>query len=170
MSRRILHAFWVWYERNYVLNITIAAVLFALQIVHLIWLTGQPLAEKALGESAFAIDGAARWLIVLVDYAEVPALVSVSLIYVNDLRKVFEWKPFAFLLFLNSQWLHIFWITDEFVVQTNGPVATALPAWLAYVAISIDYLELPVIVDTVKKFAAAIRERAGRLLGEDLAS
>ena len=75
-----------------------------------------------------------------------------------------------YLAFLNSQWLHIFWITDEFVVSTNEDMATALPAWLAYVAILIDYLELPVIYDTFRKMRAAVQERRlADFLREDLA-
>ena len=30
--------------------------------------------------------------------------------------------------------------------------------WLAWVAIGIDYLEVPVMIDTLKKFLKAIRE------------
>ena len=67
-------------------------------------------------------------------------------------RRGFALKPVLFLLFLNSQWLHIFWITDEFVVASNQNANTgSLPAWLAYVAILIDYLELPVMYDTLKR-------------------
>jgi hypothetical protein len=106
----------------------------------------------------------------VVDYTEIPALISVSLIYLNELRKGWNWKSFLFLLFLNSQWLHIFWITDEYVVQElSGLAGVGLPAALAWVAIGIDYLELPVIVDTIKKFVVAVREeRAATFLREEL--
>jgi hypothetical protein len=162
VRKRLFADFWAWYERHYTLNITVAAVLFTLQIVHLVWLTGQPLWQKLFEEPAFTIDGAARWLIVFVDYLEIPALLSVSLVYVNELRQGLRLRPILFLLFLNSQWLHIFWITDEFVVDTNSTADTALPAWLAYVAILIDYLELPVIADTLRKLAVAVRQRRVR--------
>jgi hypothetical protein len=144
-----LERFWIWYERNYALNVAVAAGLFTLQLVHLVWLTGEPLAERLSGEPLFELGGPFRWLIVLVDYTEIPALVSVSLLYLHELhRRGPALRPALYLLFLNSQWLHIFWITDEFVVGAGG---TALATGLAYVAISIDYLELPVIVDTVHK-------------------
>lgn len=157
LIREAMRDFWRWYERHYALNVAIAAGLFLLQLVHLVWLTGQPLADRVLGEALFDVEGPLRWLIVLVDYTEVPALVSVSLVYVHELRKHgAAAKPIAYLLFLNSQWLHIFWITDEFVVDA-GSGATALPAWLAYVAILIDYLELPVIYDTVRRFVVSVR-------------
>ena len=71
-------------------------------------------------------------------------------------------------MFLNSQWLHIFWITDEFVVESNESQATVLPAWLAYAAILIDYLELPVIADTVRKTVVALRgARLEELLSDE---
>ncbi len=151
--------FWRWYDRHYALNVAIAAGLFLLQLVHLVWLTGQPLADRVLGDPLFEVHGPLRWLIVLVHYTEIPALLSVSLVYVNDLRKRgASLKPILYLLFLNSQWLHIFWITDEFVIASGEGEATSLPVWLAYVALLIDYLELPVIYDTVTRFVASVRE------------
>ena len=168
MIARAARAFWGWYERNYGLNVAFAACLFVLQLVHLVWLTCQPLAQKLTGAPLIDVEGPFRWAIVLVDYTEIPALLSVSLIYVNDLRTQLAWKPVLYLLFLNSQWLHIFWITDAFVVDTNAGAATALPAWLAYVAIMIDYLELPVIYDTMRKLVVSLRRsRVGLFLREE---
>jgi hypothetical protein len=44
-----------------------------------------------------------------------------------------------------------------------------LPGWLVWVAIGIDYLELPVIGDTLHKFVVSVREqRLGAFLREDL--
>ena len=79
------------------------------------------------------------------------SLISTSLLYAFELRKGFRWRPVLYLIFLNTQWLHLFWITDEFVIaQFMGEAqAVMLQMWLAWVAIVIDYLELPVIVDTV---------------------
>ena len=170
LIRDAIRDFWGWYERHYILNIGIAAGLFLLQLVHLVWLTGQPLADMVTGSPLFDIGAPLRWVIVLVDYTELPALVSVSLLYVNDLRKDgAELKPILYLVFLNSQWLHIFWITDEFVVAAGDGESTSLPAWLASVALLIDYLELPVIYDTVKRLFVATREhRVGAFLHDDL--
>lgn len=167
----MIRGFFEWYERHYLLNITIAALLFLLQLVHLYWLTADVVAERLTGESFFHPTGWFYAAILVVDYTEIPALLSVSLVYVNELRKGFAWKPLLFLLFLNSQWLHIFWITDEFVVsEFGGAAGTALPVWLAWVAIGIDYLELPVIYDTMKKLVEALRERrVGEFLREELA-
>ena len=155
-----IRAFWHWYERHYALNVAIASTLFLLQIVHLVWLTGEVVWARAFGSSLFEISGVFQWLLWFVDYTEIPALVSVSFLYLNELRKQFSWKSLLYLAFLNSQWLHIFWITDEFVVTSFAAEAgTTLPGWLAWIAILIDYLELPVIVDTLRKLAAALRER-----------
>ena len=170
LIRDAIRDFWGWYERHYILNIGIAAGLFLLQLVHLVWLTGQPLADMVTGSPLFDIGAPLRWVIVLVDYTELPALVSVSLLYVNDLRKGgAALKPILYLVFLNSQWLHIFWITDEFVIAAGDGESTSLPAWLASVALLIDYLELPVIYDTVKRLFVATREhRVGAFLHDDL--
>ncbi len=157
--------FWAWYERHYTLNIAVASGLFVLQVIHLVWLGGQPLWTKVFGEPLFTLHGAAQWAIVLVDYTEIPALLSVSLVYVHELRRGFAWRPIVFLALLNSQWLHLFWITDEFVVTTNQSQDTSLPAWLAYVAILIDYLELPVMADTIRKAVVSVRSDGARSLG-----
>jgi hypothetical protein len=152
-------AFWAWYERHYALNVGLAALLFALQLVHLAWLTGDVVLRRLSGEGYLSFDGPFRFLILAVDYTEIPALIGTSLIYLNDLRKGWSTRSALFLLFLNSQWLHIFWITDEFVVAEFGGEGSGIPAWLAWIAILIDYLELPVIVDTFRRLGAALRER-----------
>lgn len=155
--REAVRDFWAWYERHYKLNVAIAASLFAFQLVHLVWLTCQPLARRVLGEPIVDVEVPFSWLIVFVDYTEIPALLSVSLVYLHDLRGGFSWRPAVYLAFLNSQWLHIFWITDEFVVTSGGDESTVLPAWLAYVAILIDYLELPVMWDTFRRVVISRR-------------
>ena len=156
--------FFAWYERHYAPNVGVAAGLFLLQLVHLYWLSADVVARKLTGESYWEIDGWLAPVILLVDYTEIPALLSVSLIYANELRKRFEWRSVLLLLFLNSQALHILWITDEFVVGelVRGGGGSGLPGWLAWLAIGIDYLELPVILDILGKFAAALRARQMR--------
>jgi len=163
-------AFWGWYERTYALNVSVALGLFLLQIIHLVWLTGEVAWERMFGYPLFEFAGIWLSIIVVVDYTEIPALLSVSLIYINELRKGWDWKSFMYLAFLNSQWLHIFWITDEFIVTVfSAPGETILPAWLAWVAIGIDYLEVPVMVDTTRRFFRAWHERrVGEFLKHDL--
>jgi hypothetical protein len=106
-----------------------------------------------LHHSLWDVSNFWQYIIILVDYTEIPAIVSVSLVYINDLRKGYNFKTLLYLIFLNIQWLHIFWITDEFVVSSfKNSGDTYLPVWLVWVAIFIDYLEIPVIIETIKKF------------------
>jgi len=152
--------FWGWYEDNLQLNIGIAAGLFLWQLVHLIWLSGDVVFRRLLGTGFFELSGFWEYFIIVVDFTEIPAIISVSLLYLNDLRKEFSYKSILFLILLNSQWLHLFWITDEFIVhQFQGHMETStLPVWLAWVAIFIDYLELPVMYDTTKRFLKTFRK------------
>ncbi len=159
-NRPNLAAFWSWYERNYALNVAIAAGLFILQLLHLYWLTTDIVLQRLVGESFFSPTLLWKYLIIIIDYSEIPAIISTAVLYINELRRRFRWQPLLFLFFINSQWLHLFWITDEFVVHQfgTGQPSTILPVWLAWLAISIDYLELPVIVDTVFRLFGAVRK------------
>ena len=159
--KQLFHKFWEWYERHLTLNTSIAAGLFVLQLIHLYWLFADVVLLRLIGKSYFDLSGIWQYIIVFVDYTEIPAFISVSLIYINELRKGFSWKAAWFLVFLNVQWLHLFWITDEFVVsQLIDPTRNPLfPIWLVWIAIAIDYLELPVIYDTSKKTIVAMREK-----------
>ena len=148
MLKNISNKFWQWYEKHKTVGVGIAAGLFLLQLVHLYWLMGQ---------SFWMLSDVGESIILIVDFLEIPTLIGVSLVYLNQLRKGFQWKSVIYLLFLNSQWLHIFWITDEFVLaKFTGVSGAGLPVWLAWVAIFIDYLELPVIYDTVRKFLRSV--------------
>lgn len=149
---KLFKGFFKWYEKYYTLNVTIAASLFALQLIHLYWLTTHVVAVKLFDQSFFTPPLFWQYIIIAVDYTEIPALITTSLVYINELRKKYNLKSIFYLIFINSQFLHIFWITDEFVVeQFTGRGTTMLPLWLAWVAIMIDYLELPVIFETLKK-------------------
>jgi hypothetical protein len=161
--RAAIRRFWDWYDRHYVVNVAVALGLFALQLVHLSWLSADVVAERLTGRGWFPVEGPLRLLVVAVDYTEIPALLGVGLIYVRRLRDGFAWRPLLLLLLLNSQWLHLFWITDEFVLAAlpGPPRAGALPAWLAWVAIVIDYLELPVMWDTATTFTRSLRAGQG---------
>lgn len=155
----MLERFWAWYERHYIFNLGVAFGLFLLQLAHLVWLTGDVVWARLFGEQLLHVHGGPEFLLVLVDYTEIPALLSVSLVYLNELRKHFEWKNILYLVLLNSQWLHLFWITDEFVVTAFNEGGTVLPLWLAWVAISIDYLEVPVMYDTGRRFVRTFTKR-----------
>lgn len=149
-----------WYQRHYTLNVGIAAFLFAWQLIHLYWLTVDVVFLRLFGISLLPLEKMWEFLIIIVDYTEIPAIISTSFVYVFGLMQRFTWKNILFLFFINSQWLHLFWITDEFVIgQLTGSATYILPIYLAWFAIFIDYLELPVIYDTIKKFFASLRRK-----------
>ena len=155
-----INKFWAWYERHYTLNVTIAAILFTLQIIHLYWLTTHVVIHRIFGVSLWNPTIILQNLLIVVDYTEIPAIITTSLVYFNELRKGFKLKPLLYLLFLDIQLLHIFWITDEFVIeQFAGVGRTVLPFWLAWIAIMIDYLELPVIFETLYKASIEVRKK-----------
>src|SRR3989344_2531238 len=155
----IFKKFWQWYDRNYALNVGFVAGLFLLQIILLVWLFGEVVAAKLFGTPLFAFHDAPKIFIILVDYTEIPAIFAIPAVYVNELRKEWNFKSFLYLILLHLQWLHLFWITDEFVIESfihNAPLL--FPVWLAWVAILIDYLELPVIFDTIGKFFKSLKK------------
>ena len=158
---RIVQKFWVWYERHYTLNVALASSLFLIQLVHLYWMATNVVALRLFGQSYFHVTPFWRIVIALVDYTEIPAIIATSLLYIHEIIREFSWKSLGLLLFINSQWLHLFWITDEIIIaQFTGQIPILLPAWLLWIAILIDYLELPVIYDILRRFGRRIVPRA----------
>jgi len=152
--------FWDWYDRNYVLNVSIALGLFLLQITHLFWLGGEVMATRLFGYPFFEFSGLSETAILFVDYVEIPAIFTMTLVYIDAWRRGAKWNAFLMLVLLHSQWLHIFWITDEYITDTfSASGQTILPVWLAWTAILIDYLEVPVVFDTLKKLYTAVMEK-----------
>ena len=152
---KLIQKFWTWYEKHYKFHLRLSVILFSWQIIHLIWMLIYIVTPRIFNTHPPILPKPASFVLAVVDYTEIPALISASFLYINDLRKGFKAKPFWLLVFLNTQWLHLFWITDEFVLNAFAPQAVvALPLWLAWVAILIDYLELPVMYDTLKKYFA----------------
>ncbi len=161
--KEVFSRFWGWYRSHKLFNNGLVVGLFLLQLVHLYWLTVHVVFFRLFGKSYFDLTGIWQVLILVVDYTEIPALILTSIFYVNEYKEKKEWKSILYLFFLNSQWLHIFWITDEFVVdQFLGVSGVGLPVWLAWLAIAIDYLELPVIYDTIKKFVKTVFEKLNK--------
>ncbi len=158
--------FFIWYKRNYKLNLYITAGLFVWQLVHLYWMFSNIILLRFFGHEFWQIGKIGNIFISLVDYTEIPAIIFTSVFYINELKNKFNprhigasWKSILFLILINSQWLHLFWITDEVVImQFTGAAAITLPIWLSWFAIFIDYLELPVIYDTVKKAIQSLRK------------
>ncbi len=120
-----------WLER-------LSAALFLTQIAHLVWMSTYVIPLQ-LGSSPLWEPPPAP--LALADYLELPAILATSILYVRT-------RSWSMLLLVNVQLFHIFWITDEFVLErgTLSPVA-------AWIAIFIDYLELPVIADTIRRAA-----------------
>ena len=155
MLKRILG----WYEKHRTLSLGVAGFLFTLQLVHLYWLTTHVVFFKLFGQSFFTPSPFFETLLIFVDYLEIPAIITTSLVYIAEYKTTKNKKSLLFLLLLNSQWVHIFWITDEFVIDRfkGKGAAVLLPSWLAWIAIMIDYLELPVIFDTLKEFYKGLK-------------
>jgi hypothetical protein len=149
--------FWHRYEN---LNLKLAFFLISLQLLHLYWLTTDVVVKRVTGQSAFAFShsgGPVLLLFVFIDYIEVPALVAgltyYSLIIYRH-REGSAKKNALFLAMLAVQVFHIFWISDEVVYSTffsQSKSAVAIPYFAAWIAILIDYLELPVMGDLFYK-------------------
>lgn len=156
----MLKKLWVWYDRHYRLTLIASAFLFFLQAFHLYWMSTHVVALRLLGRSIFIFPPEFSWLFALVDYTEIPALLSVSVIYVRQIMKKKQVRrSWLYLVLLNVQWIHLFWITDEVIVlQFTGMIPIAIPWLLAYGAIAIDYLEIPVMIDAAKKALKTITE------------
>jgi hypothetical protein len=153
--RALLRRFWSWYQHHYLAVLVLTTAVFLIQLFHLYWLFTDVVLQRLFGRSFYphgAVGDALQFVSLLADYLEVPTLVSASLLYVNELRRGFTWRALAYLFMLNTQWIHIYWITDEVVVQYF--VGSVPPQWnqlLAWIAILIDFMEVPVIVDTLRR-------------------
>ena len=150
--RSTWNRFWRWYQRHYLATLLITTGIFLLQLFHLYWLFSDAILTKLTGHSHFMFPQAGMFVYVLADYLEIPALLSATLLYVYELRKGVTPRALLYVFLLNTQWIHMFWITDQVVVDTfAGHGLIAWNALVAWVAILIDYLEVPVIVDTLGK-------------------
>jgi hypothetical protein len=143
--------FWTKYEN---LNLKISLILISLQILHLYWLTADVVLQRVTGHSYLGLPPELLPLFIVIDYVEVPALVSGITFY---LFGIFKQEPHArrnimFLLLLAIQIVHIFWITDEILYESLlGNDLVKFPVYLAWTAILIDYLEVPVMIDLFYK-------------------
>jgi hypothetical protein len=151
--------FWTKYES---LNLKITFILISLQILHLYWLTADVVLQRIAGESYLGLPRILLPLFIIVDYVEIPALVSGITFYLFSIfkRKSHSRKNVVFLLLLAIQVIHIFWITDEVVYESlldNDLVI--FPVYAAWTAILIDYLEIPVMVDLFYKTFKIKRDR-----------
>jgi hypothetical protein len=147
------------YSRYENVGLKIAFILISLQIIHLFWLTSDVVLQRITGESFFPFPqeefGRELFLpFIIVDYLEIPAIVAgvafyALRVYKNPHRSR---NDVIFLVFLAVQVFHIFWLTDEMVYEVllESNIAD-IPPYLAWVAILIDYLEIPVIADLFRR-------------------
>ena len=143
--------FWYRYEN---LNLKITFILISLQLLHLYWLTTDVVLQRIYGESFLIFPKAFLPVFVVIDYIEIPALISGMTFYSLSIYKHQKdsWKNSLFLAMLAVQVVHIFWITDEIVYDTLFETRLVeFPLYIAWIAILIDYLELPVMADLFYK-------------------
>ena len=153
MSPSIMGKFLRWYDQFEDFNIVFTSFLFSIQIIHLIWLTTNVVLPQLFNLPLHISSGMSNIAIAVVDYTEIPALLSISLLYFRSFKKRANKKDLYFLILLNVQWFHMVWITDEVVLKTLGSTSL-VNHWnivLAWIAIMVDYLELPVIFEILKK-------------------
>ena len=146
-----LVGFWHRYEN---LNLKIAFVLISLQLIHLYWLTADVVIQRITGESVLGVPQGSPLFIflIIIDYVEIPALVAGLTYYALNIynHEKDSIKNSLLLSMLVIQVFHIFWITDEVVYDSffGSPSGSVeIPYYAVWVAILIDYLELPVIFD-----------------------
>lgn len=146
-----LVGFWHRYEN---LNLKIAFVLISLQLIHLYWLTADVVIQRITGESVLGVPQGSPLFIffIIIDYVEIPALVAGLTYYALSIYKHEKnsIKNSLLLSMLAIQVFHIFWITDEVVYDSffgSSSGSVEIPYYAVWVAILIDYLELPVIFD-----------------------
>lgn len=119
----------------------LAALLFLTQLVHLVWMSTNVVPLRIWG---YALWSPPEAPLALADYLELPAIFATSLLYIRK-------RNWLLLLLVNVQLLHIYWITDEIILnrRTLNPV-------VAWAAVLIDYLEVPVIIDTTRRVVGRI--------------
>ena len=150
-----------WYDRYDDFNVVFAAFLFSIEVVHLVWLTTNVVFPRLLGIAPLIVNHLFDTIIAVVDYTEIPAIITTSLVYLRSYKSKPNKKDAFYIFFLNIQWLHIFWITDEVVIRALGYKSSILH-WnhlVAWAAISIDYLELPVIFETIRRAAKILSKK-----------
>ena len=141
--------FWKRYEN---LSLKVTFVLISLQLVHLFWLSTDVVLTRIFGDAFTLFPSYLLPIQAVIDYLEIPALVAGITYYSLSLYKRVHAKNLIFIILLGLQFLHLFWITDEIVYKIFfGAQLVVLPFLLAWTAIGIDYLEIPVMVDLFRR-------------------
>jgi hypothetical protein len=126
--------------------VKISFILMALQIIHLFWLTcNVTLPMFNLNDLKF---NEGSFLFVSIDYLEIPSLIITCTSYLFIIfRESHKPKNILYFSMLVLQFLHIFWITDEFIVN----YLYDLPFYLLIFVVFIDYSELFILFDLGKR-------------------
>ena len=158
MLPKLAHKLLRWYDQYDDFNVVFAAFLFSIQVIHLAWLTTNVVIPRIFDLAPLITSYLFDTIIAVVDYTEIPAIIATSLVYLRSYKSRPNKKDAFYLFFLNVQWLHIFWITDEIVIRSFG-YHSLVSGWdpsAAWLAIIIDYLELPVIFETIRRAAKVL--------------
>ena len=125
------------------LGLKVTFVLVSLQVVHLFWLT----TFVVFNDPSLTLY-IPPVLFVVIDYIEIPALVSGIVYYSLSFASGRSKKDILFISLLLVQGVHILWITDAFIYMS---FKFNQMTWLAWIAVFIDYLELAVVWDLWKR-------------------
>lgn len=126
--------------------VKISFILMALQIIHLFWLTCNVTLPMFNFNDLKFNEGS--FLFVSIDYLEIPSLIITSTSYLFIIfRENRKPKNILYLSMLLLQFFHIFWITDEFIVNYFYD----LPFYLLVFVVFIDYSELFILFDLGKR-------------------
>ena len=153
------------YLRYQNINLKVSFILISLQLLHLYWLTTDVVIYRLTGTDYFRDLSDFILLFIIIDYIEIPALVSGLIYYFFTIiydkkEKERRIKNTILLILLAIQSIHIFWITDDVVYTTFvGSDLIYMPEYFAWIAILIDYLELPVIYDLLKRIIKKEKEK-----------
>jgi hypothetical protein len=85
--------FWNKYEG---LSLKITLILISLQIIHLYWLTTDVVFHKIFGKSFFIFPTKLLAIFIIIDYLEIPALVSGTIFYSFKVWKILKEKHLFF--------------------------------------------------------------------------
>ena len=126
--------------------IKISFILMSLQIIHLVWLTCNVTLPMFNFNDLIFSEGS--FLFVSIDYLEIPSLIITCTSYLFIIfRERHKPKNILYFSMLALQFLHIFWITDEFIVN----YLYDLPIYLLVFVVFIDYSELFILLDLGKR-------------------
>ncbi len=128
------------YESYNKVLLRFTTILISTQIIHLIWLTYVATIPYFLFQEIWHLPE--NFIFAAIDYLEIPALILTSLFYIVNLSK----KNILLLGAIFIQFIHIAWITDTFILENAHDIGLAI-----YIVILIDYSEIPVIIDFIKK-------------------